>query len=76
MPKGVLGIDEDDGLPTEGTKEEREQKEKERVEEEVRKLDEELAGLDINEQGQTVLKVNGDADGDDSDDEGGGDEDG
>lgn len=59
VPKGVLGIDEDESSRSEVSKEEREQQEKERVEEEVRKLDEELAGLEIVEDGQSAPKVNG-----------------
>ena len=52
VPKGVLGIDDEekDGGQISESKEEKEQREKERVEEEVRKLEEELAGLEVGDQ--------------------------
>lgn len=59
VPKGVLGIEEEDRDGQSGeTKEEKERKEKEQVEEEVRKLEEELAHLEVNEaNGTTSPKV-------------------
>jgi regulator of nonsense transcripts 2 len=51
VPKGILGLDDEDkdGQQDGESKEEREQKEKEFVEEEVRKLEEELAVLEVND---------------------------
>lgn len=50
VPRGVLGIEDDDQDDSQGeSKEEKEKKEKERVEEEVRKLEEELADMEVNE---------------------------
>lgn len=52
VPKGVLGIDDEnkDGAQNGESNEEKAKKEKERVDEEVRKLEEELAGLEMDGQ--------------------------
>ncbi len=61
VPKGILGLEEDNESDSEETKEEKEKKEKERVEEEVRKLEEELAGMEVSGEGgqPTASKTNG-----------------
>ncbi|THG98656.1 hypothetical protein EW026_g3557 [Hermanssonia centrifuga] len=61
VPKGILGLEEDNESDSEETKEEKEKKEKERVEEEVRKLEEELAGMEVSGEGgqPTAPKTNG-----------------
>lgn len=61
VPRGILGIDEDDTTTAGGSKEERELKEKEKAEEDMRKLEEELAGLEVNEDGRVESKINGHA---------------
>ena len=61
VPKGVLGIDEEDKDGSQGgeSNEEKAQKEKERVEEEVRKLEEELAELEVSDQPNGAAVQNG-----------------
>ncbi|KIP08451.1 hypothetical protein PHLGIDRAFT_23490 [Phlebiopsis gigantea 11061_1 CR5-6] len=63
VPKGILGIDEEDKNGSHGgeSSEEKAQKEKERVEEEVRKLEEELAELEVSEQPNGAAMQNGGA---------------
>lgn len=56
IPRGVLGIEEDEDSGSEETKEAREQREKERVEAEVRKLEEELADLEVDNEGHVVSR--------------------
>ena len=74
VPKGVLGIDDDDKDGSQGeSSEEKAQKEKERVEEEVRKLEEELAELEVSDQPNGAATQNG---GVEDADEGPGDDDG
>lgn len=75
VPKGILGIDEEDknGSQDGESSEEKAQKEKERVEEEVRKLEEELAELEVSEQPNGAAMQNGGAE---DTDEGPNDDDG
>ncbi|KAI0700874.1 ARM repeat-containing protein [Cytidiella melzeri] len=54
VPRGVLGIEEDEDSASEETKEARQQMEKERVEAEVRKLEEELAHIEVDGEGRMV----------------------
>lgn len=74
IPKGILGIEEDEDSTTEETKEEREQREKERVEAEVKKLEEELADLEVDNSGrigsQNGVSENGQDDGSEGDEDG------
>ncbi|EKM54104.1 uncharacterized protein PHACADRAFT_257716 [Phanerochaete carnosa HHB-10118-sp] len=71
VPRGVLGIEDEDKDDTHGeSKEEKEQKEKERVEEEVRKLEEELADMEVNDSvnGASALEKGDEEEGAEDDD--------